>query len=218
MVIDADARRIDGTGSYALHLRFDTQRMDAALNVREPANGPLENLLRLPGLGALSATLNLSGPRSAERLDLSVDAGALRARAAGTMNLTELHADLDFDVESPALQPREDLGWDSASLKGRWHGSLNAPVADGHVEFVKLRVPGGTQMARLNADLAASSGKATLQALVEGLLIPGPEPRLLRDSPVKIEASLRLDEAAGLWIFRLRIDCSRCAPGRTRPA
>ncbi len=126
---------------------------------------------------------------------MSVDAGPLRARARGSVNLAALSADFDFDVESPAMSPRTDLAWGSASLKGRWHGSLKAPAADGHVEFANLRLPGGTQMARLNADLSASAGNSTLQAVIEGLQIPGPQSQLLRGSPVKIAASLRLDEA-----------------------
>jgi translocation and assembly module TamB len=72
MLFDASARRIDGDGQYELHLHFDAERMDAALKLHEPANGPLENILSLPGLGALEATLNLGGLRAAERLELSL--------------------------------------------------------------------------------------------------------------------------------------------------
>jgi translocation and assembly module TamB len=194
MVIDATARRIDGDGNYVLHLRFDPKRMDAELNLHEPAGGPLENILQLPGLGALAATVNLNGPLSAERLELSVDAGAFRGRAQGSLNLSDLSADLDFAVDSPALTPRPDLAWQRASLHGHWHGSIKAPKADAHIEVDQLRLPGGTALATLNGDLSAGSGTATLHALVGRLLIPGPEPRLLQDSPVTIDASLRLDQ------------------------
>ena len=85
MSIDAVARRIDGDGNYDLHLRFDPQRMDAALKLHEPANGPLENILAVPGLGPLDATLNLQGPRSAEQLDLSVQAGGLTGAGQGQL-------------------------------------------------------------------------------------------------------------------------------------
>src|SRR5260370_13394998 len=56
MVISAAAHRMDGDGDYELQLRFDPKRMDAALTLHEPAGGPLENLLQLPGLGALAAS------------------------------------------------------------------------------------------------------------------------------------------------------------------
>ena len=55
MLFDGSARRIDGDGEYELHLHFDEKRMDASLKLHEPAGGPLENILSLPGLGALQA-------------------------------------------------------------------------------------------------------------------------------------------------------------------
>jgi translocation and assembly module TamB len=196
MIINATAHRINGDGDYDLQLRFDPQRMDAALILHEPAGGPLENLLQLPGLGALAATLNLSGPRTAERLELSIDAGAFRGRAQGSLNLDELSADADFTIDSPALAPRVDLAWERASVHGRWHGSLKTPQADAHIEADQLRLPGGTELAALKADLTASSGAAALHALVGGLQLPGSQGRLLRDSPLTVDASVRLDQVA----------------------
>jgi len=194
MVIDATAHRIDGDGNYVLHLRFDPQRMDAVLNLHEPAGGPLENILQLPGLGALAATVNLNGPLAAERLEVSVDAGAFRGRAHGSVDLKDLSADLDFDVDSPALAPRPDLAWQRASLHGRWHGSVKAPQAQADIEVDQLRLPGGTALATLRGDVTAGSGKAELRAVLGGLLIPGTAPRLFQDSPVTLNASLIMDQ------------------------
>lgn len=196
MLIDATAHRIDDDGDYELHLRFDPRRMDLALNLHEPAGGPLENLLHLPGLGVLAATATLNGPRTAERLELSVGAGTFRGSARGSLNLRELSADLDIAVDSPALSPRPGLSWARASVRGRWHGSITAPRAQGHIEIDQLRLPGQWQLAGVNGDLTADSGTATLHALIVGLRIPGMRPQLLEDAPVKIVASMRLDEAA----------------------
>src|SRR6267154_1508341 len=196
MVISAAAHRIDGDGDYQLQLRFDPKRMDAALTLHEPAGGPLENLLQLPGLGALAASVNLTGPREAERVELSIDAGAFRGRAQGNLNVTDLSADLDFAFDSPALSPRPDIAWESASLHGRWHGGVKTPRAEGHIEARQLRLPGDVRLAALNADLTADSGSAALHAIIDGLRIPGPRPELLQESPVKIDAAVRLDEAA----------------------
>jgi translocation and assembly module TamB len=196
MVISATAQRINGEGDYALQLRFDTKRMDAALTLHEPAGGPLENLLQLPGLGALAVTVSLGGPRSAERLDLSLAAGAVQGQVHGSLNVNELSADLEFSFDSPALTPRPDLAWQRASVRGQWHGSLTAPRADAHIEADRLTLPGGTVLAGLNADLTADSGKARLHALTRGLRIPGLNPQLLEDSPVTVDASTRLDAAA----------------------
>jgi translocation and assembly module TamB len=195
MVIDVDSHRIGGDGDYALHLKFDPKRMDAALRVNEPAGGPLENLLQLPGLGALAVTVNLSGLRTAERLDLVVDAGPLRGTARGNVNVDELSGDVDFDFRSAAMNPRPELKWDSAVVRGRWRGSIKAPTADGRVEVEKLQLPGGTQLAALRADVAASDGAAVLAAQIDGLRIPGPQPGLLQAAPVKLNATLHLNES-----------------------
>jgi translocation and assembly module TamB len=193
MVIDATANRIGGEGRYDLHLHFDPTRMDAKLNLQEPASGPLENLLQLPGLGALAVTANLNGPRAAEHLDLSVDAGAFHGRAQGQFDLSGKSADLEFAFDSPALAPRADLTWRRLALQGRWHGSVSNPTADGHIEIDQLQLPGGVQLATLNGNVTADSGKATLHAILSGLCLPGSQPQLLQISPVSLDAVVQLD-------------------------
>jgi len=194
MFIDLGAHAIGSAGAYALHLQFDPKRMDAVLKLNEPAGGPLENLLQLPGLGALAATANLSGPRSAERLDLSIDAGALHGSAHGDANVDELSGDLEFAFQSTAMSPRSDLKWNSAVLKGRWRGSIGAPTADGHLDVDQLQLPGGTQLAMLRADLSSSGGTVAVKALVGGLRPPEPALQLLKDSPMTIDAAIHLNE------------------------
>jgi translocation and assembly module TamB len=196
MQIDASARRIDSDGVYELHLHFDEHRMDASLKVHEPGGGPLENILSLPGLGALQATVNLNGPRAAERLDISLQAGELKGHAEGSLNFSELSADIDFAIDAAAMAPRPDLAWDRAVLRGRWQGSVKAPRANGHLEINHLKIPGGAQFKSLNADVAADLGNAELHAMIMGIRVPGKRPDLLEDDPVKIDATVRLDDPA----------------------
>jgi translocation and assembly module TamB len=196
MLFDASARRIETDGEYELHLHFDERRMDASLNVHEPAGGPLGSILSLPGLGALQATVNLSGPRAAERLEISLQAGELKGHAQGTLNLSALSGDLDFAFDAPAMAPRPDLAWDRAVLRGRWHGSLKAPTANGHLEIDGLKIPGGAQLTSLNTDVAADLGNAELHARIVGLRVPGQKFTLLEADPVKIDATARLDDPA----------------------
>ena len=195
MTIEATAHRIDGDGNYQLHLLFDRQHMDASLKLHEPASGPLENILSLPGLGALDATLNLSGARAAERLVLSIQAGGLQGHAQGSLNLNDLSVDLDFAFESSAMNPREDLAWDRAALSGRWVGGIKSPSAKGHLEVSRLRIPGGVQVAALDADGSADLGNALLHGRIDGLRIPGQLQKLLESDPITLEASARLDDA-----------------------
>jgi translocation and assembly module TamB len=194
MLIEATAQRTDGEGDYAINLRFDPRRMDAALKLHEPANGPLENILSLPGLGALDATLKLNGPRTAEQLEASIQAGGLSGHAQGSVNVDELSGDLDVAFETSAMSPRADLRWDRAILRATWHGNIKSPTAKGHLEIAGLAVPGGVQLAALSADLDADLGSAGLHALLSGLRIPGQLPRLLENDSIRIEASMRLDD------------------------
>jgi len=137
------ARRTGGDGDYEINLHFDPARMDAILKLQEPANGPLENLVKVPGLGALSVIARLNGPRNAEQLQLSVDAGPLRARAHGTLDLVHSAANLDYSLTAPAMTPYAGLAWESVELNGRFHGPFTTPTADGRLLITALRVPGG---------------------------------------------------------------------------
>ncbi len=193
MLFDASARRIDSDGEYELHLHFDERRMDGALKLHEPAGGPLENILSLPGLGGLQAELSLSGPRSAEQVGISLQAGSLAGHAQGILNFAESSADLAFSIESGAVNARPDLSWERAVVNGRWHGNLKSPNAEGHVVLTQLRAS-GTQVAALTADVTANLGHAELHAVGRGVILPGSKPRLLESDPIKLDASVRLDD------------------------
>ncbi len=195
--VDLESHRIDaaGMGEYTLALRFDPARMDATLTAHEPASGPLENILQLPGLGALAANLSIHGPRNAERVELQLSAGELKAQAQGSVDLHAGAADLDFALAAPSMSPRPDLRWQRFSLQGHWQGAFSAPRADAHLELDRLDLPGNASIASLRAELSAGGGVIGLKGLIEGLRIPGPQPGLLQRDALKIEASLSPQEA-----------------------
>jgi translocation and assembly module TamB len=188
------AQRTGGNGNYELQLQFDPAHMDATLQLHEPANGPLENLIKVPGLGELSLSARVSGPRSAAEIQLTVDAGPLRGRAQGTVDLVHSSADLDYSLNAPQMTPYPGLTWQSVDLKGRFHGPFTRPTADGHLRVKELQAPGGTQLSALDADLTANAGLISLRALIDGLLIPGPQPTLFQDSQLSLHAALQLDD------------------------
>ena len=188
------AQRAGGVGNYDLQLRFNADRMDATLKLQEPANGPLENLLQVPGLGDLSVFAQLTGPRTAEHIQLTLDAGALRGRVQGTLNLLAVSADLDYTLTASAMSPRPGLSWQSVDLQGRWHGTASAPNADGHLLIKKLLIPGGTELADLDANLTATGGMLTTRATLTGLVIPGSQPKLFQDSPLTLDASVNMSD------------------------
>ena len=194
MLFNASAKRIDGDGTYLAHLHFDSERMDAMFKIHEPASGPLEHILGLPGLGALDADANFTGPRSRESLTLDLTAGGLKGHAEGFLDLKELAADLRFDFDAPQMQPREDLRWSHAAIHGVWRGSLKALNADAHIDLGDLLVPGGVRLKSLTSDFTSRQGQATLKSRVEGLELPGSAPRLLAQDPIVINAGIRFDQ------------------------
>lgn len=195
--IELEAHRIDpaGIGTYSLALRFDATRLEGTLSVHEPASGPLENILQLPGLGELSANLAIHGPRSGARVELTVSAGKLTAQALGSLDLRDGAADLDFTFAAPAVNPRPDLRWQRVALKGHWLGTFVAPTADARLEVDRIDLPHNTSISSLRADLSAVGGIISVKALIDGLQIPGPDPGLLRRDRLTLDVSLHPQEA-----------------------
>jgi translocation and assembly module TamB len=193
---DLAARRRDGAGEYRLRLRLDPKRVDAWLAVHEPAGGPLENLLSLPGLGALTATATLAGPRSAVRADALVDAGTLHARVGGSIDITHATADLSYSLDAAAMAPRPDVAWGRVALKGNWRGPLTAPRADGTLDAEDLRLAAGIRALRLRAKLTANGGRLDVHSVIDGLQIPGPQPRLFAAAPLEVDGSVQLNQAS----------------------
>ncbi|MGH8217172.1 MAG: translocation/assembly module TamB domain-containing protein [Steroidobacteraceae bacterium] len=188
-----DARRTNGRGSYAVALRLTRSRTDASLDLDEPAGGPLEHLVNLPGVGALSVSAHLEGPRNAQLLRLTARAGELRADANGTVDLVRRAADLTYSVSSPAMTPRPGFSWTRLMLKGRWQGPVSAPFADGTLDLEGLMLPDGAQLAKLAATLTANGRLLSVRANADGIMLPTSEPQLLEDSPLRVDAELRLD-------------------------
>ena len=75
------------------------------------------------------------------------------------------------------MTPRPGFSWQSIDLQGRWHGTANAPQADGHLLIKQLQIPGGAELAELGANLTATGGNLTAHATLTGLVIPGPQPQ-----------------------------------------
>ncbi|MGH8150203.1 MAG: translocation/assembly module TamB domain-containing protein [Steroidobacteraceae bacterium] len=192
---DITAHRIGGNGDYEVDLRFDRKAMNATLRLEEPASGPLEHLMRVPGLGALSVVASIAGPHRAERVRLDAEAGALRAHVQGTLDLERLSADFAYALSSPAIAPRPDIAWQRLSLEGTWHGTLDAPQAAGRLQIGGLELPGHARIGALEATLNAGSGVIAMRVSVGGLVLPGRAPRLFTGGPVRLNAALHMTEA-----------------------
>src|SRR5262249_14215753 len=92
------------------------------------------------------------------------------------------------------MQPSAGLSWQRVDLQGRFHGPFTAPNTDGRLRIQSLQAPGGTQLTRLDAHVTAhADGRLALNAVLEGLLIPGPKPTLFEDSPLSLDATVKLN-------------------------
>ncbi|HJS89600.1 MAG TPA: translocation/assembly module TamB domain-containing protein [Steroidobacteraceae bacterium] len=187
------ARRTNGEGDYEVAMRLSPERMSANLKLEEPAGGPLEHLVNLPDLGALSVLASLDGPRNAEQLHLDAHAGQLSALANGTVDLVKRAADLRYSVSSPAMSPAPGLAWRRVALKGRWVGPETAPHATGVLDLEGLELASGARLGSLKASLAADGRVLTLRATAAGILLTGSQPQLLQGSPLDLDATLHLD-------------------------
>ena len=185
------ARRTRGRGLYRLTLQAAPQAIEARLTLREPAGGPLEQWFDLPGLGPLAVNATLEGPRRAAQLSLSVRAGALRAHSRGTIDLERRAADLRYALASPALTPRPGLSWRRIALQGRCRGPLRGARASGELDLEGLRLADGARLGVLRAILKADGRILTVHATARHIRLPGPHPRLLRGSPLILQASLQ---------------------------
>src|SRR6185437_12832899 len=189
------ARRTNGMGDYEVALALSRASMNARLELREPAGGPLEHLLNLPGLGALSVAASLDGPRHAEELRLNAHAGQLSANANGTVDLVQRAANLTYSLASPAMTPKPGLAWRRIALNGRWIGPVAAPRATGVLDLEGLELSDGARLDSLTANLAADGRVLRLRATASGIILAGSQPQLLAGSPLALGATLHLDSA-----------------------
>src|SRR6185312_13649645 len=164
------ARRTNGTGDYEVALHVSRSQMAARLQLHEPAGGPLEHLVNLPDLGALSVVASVDGPRNAEKLRLDAHAGQLSANADGTVDLVGRAANLSYSVNSPAMSPKPGVAWRRVALQGRWVGPVAAPHATGVLDLEGLELTDGAKLGSLRANLAADGRVLTLRAAADGIM------------------------------------------------
>ena len=184
--------RLDGPGRYTFAGDMGAGGDHVTIDAEEPAQGLMAEIAGLPDLGALAVTAQLVGPRDAEHLTLDLAAGPMRAKGQGTIDLTHQTVDVDLTGHAPAMQPRADIAWRSASLDLHVHGGFTTPNAAGRIEIDKLTAAGGG-VGQLAADVAGSAGKVDVTASLAGVTLPGPRPDIFAAAPIKLNAEAILD-------------------------
>ncbi len=120
----------------------------------------------------------------------------MHGRVQGTVNLPDKSAELTYALNATAMTPAENLSWEKIALQGEWHGPVTTANASGRLEVVALKLPGAIQLGTLNADLKAAGGLLSGHLLLDKLVIPGPNPNLLRESPVTLDATVHMNEGS----------------------
>ena len=188
------ATEIGGPAVYKLSADINDKKLDLTVNANEPAHGLIASLANLPHLGAINIDARLHGPRDAIATHLAVTAGQLKARAQGTVDLTNDAADLTVAAQAPAMQPRPDLSWQAIALNAQVQGKFSKPTVDGHLTIDQLKAYGGGAQ-ELKADVSGNQGLVHVTAQADRLTIPGSHPDLLAGAPLHVVATAHLAEA-----------------------
>ncbi|MGH8230908.1 MAG: hypothetical protein ACRESY_03715, partial [Steroidobacteraceae bacterium] len=183
------AQRLDEVPAvYRASTHLDGTHVQGQLEVDEDAEGPMAHLIRLPDLGALAVHLQIDGPRSAVKAQLSARGGPLQAKIDGTLDLLERSAALQVSLDAPAMSPRPDLSWRGLALHGYWNGTLAAPVTSAQLTLAGL-AEGPVHLDALNATLSGEGSALSLQAALTGLLLPNSSGgSVLSHAPVQLHA------------------------------
>jgi translocation and assembly module TamB len=187
------ADRLDSAGTYRVAARLDHGDLEAKLSATEPAHGLIGTLAQLPDLGAISLLAGVTGPKGAERTDVSLHAGQLSATLHGVVDLSGQAATLDVAANAPAMQPRPDISWQGIDLRAHVNGRFTSPDAAAHL-VVRNLAAGGASMQTLTADAGGNRGKVDLHAVLQGLRLPGPKPDVFAQAPWDLTLQAMLDQ------------------------
>jgi translocation and assembly module TamB len=190
IVLSAD--RIDGPGTYRLQATLTPSSIIGQLTASEPAGGLVSGLAKLPDLGALTASISITGPRTAEQARFKLTAGQLKADATGSIDLPGRSAALDVTMTAPAMAPRPDISWGGITLAAHVNGPFTKPNVTAHAVFTNL-AGGGASIATLTADAQGNRGTVDLHSVLTGLRLPPPEPDLFTAAPLDFTLHAVLD-------------------------
>ena len=189
--------RLDHPGGLDLAARVAPSRLALHLRVDDPAGGLVTALGHLPILDPLALSLDLDGPRDAERLALSGTAGApatgvLTLGAHGTVDLLRPRFDVALAVHAPAMQPMPGIAWTKVALDAHLARHPAGAGRAGHGWCWTSSPP--TAPASAGSPPASTAGRpwvrCTCTPCWTGCACPDPQPTLLAAAPLTLDATL----------------------------
>ncbi len=201
--VQLDVQRLDAPGHYAVNGSVTADAIQATVKAREPANGLISAIAKLPDLGAISIEASVNGPRTGLTTQVGITAGLLTASASGTVDLDHQAADLAVRAKAPAMAPAAGVSWDSVLVDAKVNGPFTKPDANGTIRIESLNAA-GARIGDLVARVTGNAGAVHLHATATDLHIPGPKPDLFAAAPVTLDADARLDTPDRPVTFTLR--------------
>ncbi len=183
--------RKDAPGRYEAAGTVKADHIQATVTLEEPARGLIATIAKLPDLGPVAIQASIDGPRDMLTTKGAVSAGPLTASASGTVDLTQMAADLTIHAHAPAMAPAASVSWQSVLIDAKVHGPFSQPDATGTLRIQDLAAA-GARIGALTADVTGNEGQIEAHAVVADLHVPGPKPDLLAAAPVRIDATARL--------------------------
>jgi translocation and assembly module TamB len=194
--------RADNADRYRIAGSIAADIAHGSATIREGADGILGKLAGLPGLGPVNLTAQADGDANANRLLLTLSAGALQAKGQGIIQLATQRADLDVTLAAPAMTPSRDIAWKALSGEAHFHGRFDAPALQANLRVAEGAFFGLTTK-QLALNVAGDMGAARLDGSADGVRLPGDHPDLFAAAPVRFQAQADLKAAARPVVFTI---------------
>ncbi|HEX2941424.1 MAG TPA: translocation/assembly module TamB domain-containing protein [Rhodopila sp.] len=186
------ADRLDSPGQYDVNATLTPQALKAAVTANEPAKGLISSVAHLPELGAIAVKADVNGPKDKLATQVAINAGPLTASAAGTVDMVHEGADLTVKAQAPQMTPAPGLSWQSVLVDANVRGSATKPIANGIVRIDGLAAA-GARIGVLVAKAHGNADQANLDASIQDLHVPGPQPDLFAAAPITLTAQALLN-------------------------
>jgi translocation and assembly module TamB len=192
---DLQIARAGNSDSYRMSGSIASDVAHGTVTIREGDDGILGKLAGLPGLGPVNLTAQADGDANANRLLLSLSAGALQAQGHGTIQLAAQRADIDLILAAPAMTLSRDIAWKNLSGEVHFHGRFDSPALRAHLLLTDGTFA-GLASKQLSLDATGNTGSVQLTGSADTLRLPGDHPDLFAGSAVRFQAQADL-KAAG---------------------
>ena len=191
---DLAITRLDGIGEYRVRGSIRNDFANGLISIAESGNGIVGGFAGAPDLGPVSLEIEAGGQARVNAISLQLQAGALQASGQGKIDLAGRTAQIDFSASAPAMHPRKDLSWSSATADGHVYGPFDRPEIRSSLT-IRDFTDAGYSARELSGQLSGHAGAVDLKMAAVELRVPGSKPNLLASAPLVLTAHADLTAA-----------------------